>query len=315
MGANFSRIKIWITEILTSSDLNAEFNNILNNFTAPGMDDYSTNATQMQSVVDPGEVGSENLPTSLAGELERLRFEIKYIKSLLKSTTPQWYSGVSPPYDSALWMKLVSPYVRFTGTEGSAKDFKYGEEAGLINLWVNTGTESVPVWSLILSIDNTGSLLAGIVPLARLGSDTMLQGRVPVTRVMRSSASSKNASNITLTTDTFITGISIAVVKAGDIVDVEAQFLMDSMSAGPFGAKVLADTGNTAAWLFNEQRSEIQARFHHDITSMSDPEGFTMSGKIIVTADGVLALKLVGTGSTARANNCSLYALVWAGSA
>lgn len=50
-------------------------------------DDYSSNATQMQSVADPGEVGTESLATSLAGELERLRFMIKEITG-----EAQWYA-------------------------------------------------------------------------------------------------------------------------------------------------------------------------------------------------------------------------------
>lgn len=92
MGATFSRIKNWIAEILTYADLNAEINNILNNLGPAGVDDYSSTVTEMRITTDPGEVGTESQATSLAGELARLRFEIKAIKG---SDAAQWYSGVS----------------------------------------------------------------------------------------------------------------------------------------------------------------------------------------------------------------------------
>ena len=81
MGATFSRLKNWIAETLTYADLNAEIDNILTNLTTSGVDDYSTNATQMRLTTDPGESGTESLATSLAGELERIRYAIKEIKA------------------------------------------------------------------------------------------------------------------------------------------------------------------------------------------------------------------------------------------
>lgn len=91
MGATFSRVKTWVTtEDLTYSDLNAEFDNILTYFTPSGMDDYSANVTQMQTVTDPGEVGTESLATSLAGEIARLRQIIKEITG-----ESQWYTSPS----------------------------------------------------------------------------------------------------------------------------------------------------------------------------------------------------------------------------
>ena len=87
-GATFNRIKTWIAETLTPSDLNAEIDNILNNLGPGGVDDYSTNVAEMQKQTDPGEVGSESLATSTAGELERLRHEIAQMKG-----TTYWYTA------------------------------------------------------------------------------------------------------------------------------------------------------------------------------------------------------------------------------
>lgn len=56
-------------------------------------DDYAVDNTQMQSTADPGEVGSESRPTTLAGELERLRFALKELKQWCLGTIAQWYES------------------------------------------------------------------------------------------------------------------------------------------------------------------------------------------------------------------------------
>ena len=92
MGATFSRVKTWTTEVATNTDLNAEFDNILNNLGPAGVDDYSTSTAQMKLQTSPGALGSESLATSLAGELERLRF---VIQRMIGGSTSYWYEA--PP--------------------------------------------------------------------------------------------------------------------------------------------------------------------------------------------------------------------------
>lgn len=72
--------------ILTATIYNGDHQNHIDNAIPSQHDDYSVNVVQMQANVDPGEVGSESLATSTAGEIERLRFAIKEIKG-----TDQWY--------------------------------------------------------------------------------------------------------------------------------------------------------------------------------------------------------------------------------
>jgi hypothetical protein len=87
LGRQFSRVKTWIAgETLTASDLNAEFDNILNNFDPDGMDDASANATAMQATADPYPGATESLATDLRGEIQRLRYLIKQITG-----ESQWY--------------------------------------------------------------------------------------------------------------------------------------------------------------------------------------------------------------------------------
>ena len=56
-------------------------------------DDYSVDNAQMQSTTDPGEVGTESKPTTLAGELERIRFAVKELKQWCAGTIAQWYES------------------------------------------------------------------------------------------------------------------------------------------------------------------------------------------------------------------------------
>lgn len=85
--ATFSRIKTWVSnEVLASSDLNNEFNNILNNMTPSGIEDASADVAAMQANVTPGSVGTESLATDFLGEIQRLRFVIKRLVGA------QWYT-------------------------------------------------------------------------------------------------------------------------------------------------------------------------------------------------------------------------------
>lgn len=72
--------------ILTDTIYNGDHVNHITNHVPAQMDDYSTSTVQMQTQTDPGEVGSESLATSLAGELERMRFAIGEFKM-----STEWY--------------------------------------------------------------------------------------------------------------------------------------------------------------------------------------------------------------------------------
>lgn len=90
MPGLFSRVKTFVfEEIAKSAEVNAEFDNIIANLIPAKIDDYSTNITQMQIQTDPGDQGSENLATSLGGEVERLRY---VIAAMLGQT--YWYDPV-----------------------------------------------------------------------------------------------------------------------------------------------------------------------------------------------------------------------------
>jgi hypothetical protein len=88
-GSLQPRVKVWVDdEDVTYSDLNAEFDNVLAAMRPSLMDDYSANTAEMQVTTDPGEVGTESLATTLAGEIARIRFIIAEITG-----ENEWYES------------------------------------------------------------------------------------------------------------------------------------------------------------------------------------------------------------------------------
>lgn len=80
MPANFSMVSTAVNgQVITEDKWNDEFENILTNFTPTGMDDESIDAAGMQATTDPYPGAVVSLPTSLQGEIKRLRFIIAQI--------------------------------------------------------------------------------------------------------------------------------------------------------------------------------------------------------------------------------------------
>lgn len=114
MGSTFSRVKTWSSgETLTAADLNAEFDNILNNLDPDGVDDASASASAMQDAADPYPASTASLATSLTGELKRLRY-------LLAQITGETYWYIDPDNDIATLHStvntIVANYLKGDGT-------------------------------------------------------------------------------------------------------------------------------------------------------------------------------------------------------
>lgn len=80
MAGLFSRIKVWLkNENIKAADLNAEFDNIINNIGPTEMSGYSTNVAQMKIQRNPGTEGSENLAQTTADEITAIRYVLNEI--------------------------------------------------------------------------------------------------------------------------------------------------------------------------------------------------------------------------------------------
>jgi len=93
MPATFNRVKDWVTEVLTAADLNAEIDNILSNLGPAGIGDYASDVTEYRTATSPVTgAGAPSLPNSLAGEIERLRYQIQAIMGV---DADYWYDSPS----------------------------------------------------------------------------------------------------------------------------------------------------------------------------------------------------------------------------
>ena len=79
--------------VLTATIYNGDHENHITNQTPAMTDDYSANVTEMRVETDPGEISSESLATSLAGDIARLRYAITDIKKYYDSTLTRWYES------------------------------------------------------------------------------------------------------------------------------------------------------------------------------------------------------------------------------
>lgn len=106
--------------VLSASIYNADHVNHITNLNPSQSGSYSDNVAQMQTATDPGEVASETLASSLAGEIERLRFAIQDIKTQLGFTSPQWYSTPTGSISASgtLQTGMVFPYIGTTAPTG-----------------------------------------------------------------------------------------------------------------------------------------------------------------------------------------------------
>lgn len=114
MPGNYTIIPRSDGELIDAKKYAQDHQQHVDNLEPPKVDDYSGSLVQMQTATDPGEVGSENLASSLAGELERLRFAIREIKG-----TAQWYESVGGASLRQSWEPGdLKPTARFVASAG-----------------------------------------------------------------------------------------------------------------------------------------------------------------------------------------------------
>lgn len=99
-------------EEISSDNYNADHQHHIDNQNPTATDDYSDGVPQMRTVTDTGDVNTESLASSLAGELERLRYVVKHLKDTINgAAVTQWYSksyAVSVPNASITSAKIAN---------------------------------------------------------------------------------------------------------------------------------------------------------------------------------------------------------------
>lgn len=109
MPGNYSRYNTVASgDTITAANYNGEFDTIRTNFTPAGLDDASATLTDFRTVFDPGESGSENLPSSLAEEVQALRNMVKEITG-----KTYWYQTPTASLSNVCPVGTIIPFYDF----------------------------------------------------------------------------------------------------------------------------------------------------------------------------------------------------------
>lgn len=161
--------------VLTATIYNSDHQNHIDNGVPLQQDDYSLNAAQMKLTVDPGEVGTESLATTQAGEFERLRFAILEMKG-----TTEWYESpiwITPAFSAGDYTGNVS--MTWTVESGDVTTLAYiinGKMMTVAFTLVNTTVGGTPSTQLEIAIPeskvSTKNMSNGIGKLDDNGTST-----------------------------------------------------------------------------------------------------------------------------------------------
>lgn len=105
-------------QLITASLWNGEYANIYNLFTPTGLDDASSNDAAMQVQTDPYPSATISRPTSLQGELERIRYQLAQL-----GLTTYWYQdplGAIAPTGSIIAFPTASAPTGWLLCDGTA---------------------------------------------------------------------------------------------------------------------------------------------------------------------------------------------------
>jgi hypothetical protein len=178
MAGLFSRLKIWNPgEDLTAADLNGEFNQFLSNIDAEHSEGYSANLSEMQTEVNPGGLGSENLlqPISVADEIKRLRYVISRItgKGYWYETPAQDLQSINTAIDSIF---NLTPSRINSGLSTSLSKFPvFLQAAGASGVKINASISNpfnCAIDSAVLNL--TADLTSGLLSFAPLSNTATL---------------------------------------------------------------------------------------------------------------------------------------------
>ena len=87
---------------LTANIYNGDHQNHINNQVPAQMDDYSVSVAEMKTTTDPFSGGTESQSTTLAGELERLRYQLALL------TGGEWYHRINQSDQLVLLNRMMS---------------------------------------------------------------------------------------------------------------------------------------------------------------------------------------------------------------
>lgn len=179
MGANYSHTQRGAIT-LTPEIYNADHQNHIDNAIPTLFDDYSASVSQMALTTNPGAVGSESLATTLAGELERLRYVLAAIHG-----GDAWYD--SPAVPLLLNSNTVASLVGHTAF--SVTGIPSGVKRLVINLFDAT-SDAATDYEIVLGTSLGDSFSVNVGATMSRYSSTTVMANSGATHTLTSSLSS-----------------------------------------------------------------------------------------------------------------------------
>jgi hypothetical protein len=233
---------------LTAAIYNADHQNHIDNHIPSQMDDQSSNAAAMKVTVDPGEVGTESLATTLQGELERLRFAIGEIKG-----TAQWYETVLKNIDTVTTgitagstqtqagaTALTSDFneVTVSGTDGDGVELPNNVAGSFCFIKNSDAAQTIQVWPASSDTVDGGSADAVDANALSFGKSRLYYATDGTDWQTVFDTSSTNATTITLADESSDTTCfpMFGTAATGDLGPKTGSNLTFNSSTGALGA-------------------------------------------------------------------------------
>jgi len=164
MGASYSHVTRAAGTTLTATIYNGDHQNHIDNMKPSVIDDYSSNAAEFQTVTDPAGA----LSTTLAGELERLRYRIKQLGRYLNVDTDPtyWYTTQTYPVIRVphVHLRLVTAAAQTIATKAKTIPFT-ASDADWTVVTFDTADYNYPtMWAL-----GGGSTPSGLITIVQKG--------------------------------------------------------------------------------------------------------------------------------------------------
>lgn len=262
-AAVISRVKTWISgETLTASDLNAEFDNILNNgLTLSGIEGISGTVAAMQQTTNPGTVGGESLAVDLTGELKRLRYMLSYVTGKtywydhtgrnlgtgnLAVLTGDITDGTIANADMAT---TAAKAVKANATNASATQTDFAATAAYQILKVNSTNDAL-IWGTLTANDiGTGTVTVTNLGTDSVGSDEIASGAVGASEIATDAVDTDEIKSNAVHSGEIIDE-GVYQVDLYNIPDTTSRYSTNWLTA-PTGIVLYDNTGGTQLYGMN----------------------------------------------------------------
>lgn len=281
MPGTISQYQVVIAgQLITASLWNGMELNIINNGLVPsGIDDYSTNDAQMQTQTDPYPSGATSRPTSLQGELERLRYQFD---NIIGKT--YWYED--PDVDIATFKTRFDAHTH-DGTSNNGPQILAGgiadnavTTAKINDLAVTVGKiADAAVDSNKLAASVAGNGLAG-------GAGTALSVNVDGS-TMEISGDAIRVKDSGITAAKLDTG-AVTTSKIGDTQVTYAKLASDVTSK--LSPKTIQRF--TTAFSFNFATESVPKTVNQTITSVDTTKAYVLTGGYYRSAESGISIEV-----------------------